>query len=228
MYNLSKKQKVILGVLVSIVLFSIWYYVYAKEEQEILLSQDSLKVQENVEEKDTEENLTEGITENIAEDEVINSEVIVVDVSGAVNQPGIVELPFDSRVADAIEKAGGVTVDADTKSLNLASKLEDGMKVHVYSKQDNVNEVIVSNNVTSQYNANYNTNTSSVKTQKVNINTALQTELETLPGIGPSTALKIINYRNENGNFKSIEEIKEVSGIGESKYNQIKELISIN
>lgn len=228
MYNLSKKQKVILGVLVSIVLFGVWYYVYAKEEEAILLSQEDLEVQESVKVNDTEENLTEETSENVAEKGVTNNEMIVVDVSGAVNKPGIVELPWDSRVADAIDKAGGLTADADTQSLNLASKLEDGMKIHVYTKEDNLNEVVVSNNVPTQYNENYSTKASSVKTRKVNINTALQTELETLPGIGPSTALKIINYRNENGKFKSIEEIKEVSGIGDIKYNQIKELISIN
>ena len=65
------------------------------------------------------------------------------------------------------------------------------------------------------------------KNAKININKATQTQLETLPGIGPSTALKIINYRNENGNFKNVEDLKNVSGIGESKYKNIKDLIII-
>lgn len=222
MQNFNRKQKIILGILVSIVLFGIWYYVYAKEEKEIVLSQENLEVEESKTQNNVEENKI-GETKATNKEET-NDETIIVDVSGAVNNAGIVELPSDSRVADAIEKAGGLTAEADTQSINLASKLEDGMKIHVFTKEDNINSAVVSNNATTQYNI----NTSSTKTQKVNINTALQTELETLPGIGPSTALKIINYRNENGKFKSIEEIKEVSGIGDSKYNQIKELISIN
>ena len=72
-----------------------------------------------------------------------------------------------------------------------------------------------------------NNNSTTNKNEKININTATQAELETLPGIGPSTALKIINYRKENGKYKTIEDIKKVSGIGDSKYNKIKELIKI-
>lgn len=218
MNNLNKKQKIILGILITIVLFGIWYYVYAKEEQEIILSQENLEVEENTTiEKEVEE----------AEEKEIevesNIKTILVHISGAVKSEGLVELQEGDRVADAIEKAGGLTEEADTELLNLASKLEDGMKVHVLTKEEKLNSQVVINQsiITNQ-------NTVSTGTQKVNINAASQTELETLPGIGPSIALSIINYRKENGNFKSIEQIKEVSGIGENKYNKIKEMISIN
>lgn len=217
MNNLNKKQKIILGILVTIVLFGIWYYVYAKEEQEIIISQEKLEVEENT--------ITENEIEETKESKIIEkqNEKIVVHVSGAVKNEGLVELQEGSRVADAIEKAGGLTEQADTELLNLASKVEDGMKVHVLTKEEKLNSQVVINQsiITNQ-------NDISTKAQKVNINCASQTELETLPGIGPSIALAIINYRKENGNFKTIEQIKEVSGIGENKYNKIKELISIN
>ena len=226
MNNLNKKQKIILGVFISIVLIGIWYYVYAKEEQEILLTQENLEVEGT----HTPENIiAENDNEKTQENEVVKEsqgEKIVVHVSGAVRNEGIFELQANSRVADAIEKAGGLTEQADTELLNLASKLEDGMKIHVITKEEKLNSgVVINQNIITTQNKAI---TNSTQTQKVNINTASQTELETLPGIGPSTALKIINYRNENGKFKSIEEIKEVSGIGDSKYNQIKEMISIN
>ena len=217
MNNLNKKQKIILGILVTIVLFGIWYYVYAKEEQEIIISQEKLEVEENT--------ITENEIEETKESKIIEkqNEKIVVHVSGAVKNEGLVELQEGSRVADAIEKAGGLTEQADTELLNLASKVEDGMKVHVLTKEEKLNSQVVINQsiITNQ-------NDISTKAQKVNINCASQTELETLAGIGPSIALAIINYRKENGNFKTIEQIKEVSGIGENKYNKIKELISIN
>lgn len=221
MNNLNKKQKIALGILVTIVLFGIWYYVYAKEE-ETIITQESLVV----EEKTTEENvINETETkENTIEDE-IKPQTIIVHVSGAVKSEGLVELQENSRVADAIEKAGGLTEVADTELLNLASKVEDGMKIHVITKEEKSNSQVVINQsiITTQ-----NKTTTNLQTQKININNASQTELETLPGIGPSTALNIINYRKENGNFTATEQIKEVSGIGESKYNKIKELISIN
>lgn len=221
MNNLNKKQKITLGILVTIVLFGIWYYVYAKEEQEIILSQENLEIKENTtienEVKETEEK------ENIIKNE---PETIVVHVSGAVKSEGLIELQEGARVADAIEKAGGLTEEADTELLNLASKVEDGMKIHVITKEERTDsQVVINQSIITTQNKQ---TTNSVQIQKVNINSASQTELETLPGIGPSIALAIINYRKENGNFKTIEQIKEVSGIGENKYNKIKELISIN
>lgn len=217
MNNLNKKQKIILGILVTIVLFGIWYYVYAKEEQEIIISQENLEVEENT--------ITENEIEETKESKIIEkqNEKIVVHVSGAVKNEGLVELQEEARVADAIEKAGGLTEQADTELLNLASKVEDGMKIHVLTKEEKTNShVIINQSIITNKNDSY------MQTQKVNINSASQTELETLPGIGPSIALAIIKYRKENGNFKTIEQIKEVSGIGENKYNKIKELISIN
>lgn len=125
------------------------------------------------------------------------------------------------------------------KDINLAYKLEDGMKIYIPTKQEKEN-LENSNKAQEDKTESYVTTSSGVSSKseeienktstqdvKVNINTATQAQLETLPGIGPSTAMKIITYRNENGKFTKIEEIKEVSGIGEAKLEKIKEFITV-
>ena len=146
----------------------------------------------------------------------------MVHVSGAVNKEGIVELEENSRIADAIEKSGGLKDDANMNEVNLAYKLEDGMKIYIPSNKDQ--EVQERSNISSVVESNV---TNKKANSKVNINTAPQEELDSLPGIGPSTALKIINYRKEHGKFSKIEELKNVSGIGDSKFNQLKDLITV-
>ena len=166
-------------------------------------------------------------------------EIIIVHISGAIANEGIVELnKKNNRVADAIEKAGGLRENASIKNINLAYKLEDGMKVHIPSSDEeekeinNTQEHLVTENmdnyieIKSPNENGYNTYAKEEE-MKVNINTATQTELETLPGIGPSIALKIINYRKENGSFKCIDDIKEVTGIGDAKFENIKNFIVI-
>ena len=101
-------------------------------------------------------------------------------------------------------------------------EVEENKKQNV--KEDENNEYITNSSKTA---TNENTNNKEAKQSKININKATQEELDTLPGIGPSTAIKIIEYRKEKGNFKTIEEIKEVSGIGEAKYSKIKDLIIV-
>ena len=231
MYNFNKKQKIILGVLVAIVAGFICYYVYAKEDESSTTVRNVLS--DNVETKKEEE------TGGYSDDRIL------VHVSGAVNKEGLVELKVDSRISDAIEKAGGVREDAYTEDINLAYKLEDGMKIKILTKQEKQQEKetessLNTNNLedltkkhTTLSSGIYNDKESQQKTttnkqeSKVNINIATQAELETLPGIGPSTATKIISYRKEKGKFSNIEEIKEVSGIGEAKFQKIKEEICV-
>ena len=179
--------------------------------------------------KENLENISQDIiinnqTENTTE-ENNNQEKIVIHITGAICNEGIYELEENSRIADAVKMAGGLKEDADLKQINLAYVLEDGMKINIPSKNENTNE---DSNNTESYITKENLNSSNnTKISKVNINNATQTELETLPGIGPSTALKIINYRKEKGKFNKIEDIKNVNGIGESKFNKIKEFIKI-
>lgn len=207
MHKLSKKSIIIIIIIVSIII----YYFNTKEEK--------YTIENSINTINTKE-------ENIEE----NSEIIVY-ITGAIKNEGIYTMKRDDRVADLIEKAGGVTDEAVLDNINLAYKLEDEMKVRIpKTKEENINDNTSSETYIYRDNSNSKNimiESKNIKTEKVNINTATRTELETLPGIGSSTALKIIKYRNENGKFKSIEDIKKVNGIGESKYNQIKEMIII-
>lgn len=173
-----------------------------------------------------------------------SSEKIYVYITGEVNSPGVVLLDNGSRIVDAIEAAGGVTDKANITKVNLVYILQDGMKINIPNQNDLKNnenfEYITMSSGDEKNDANINNSASNASSEKsssnkesafkisvVNINTATQTELETLPGIGPSLALKIINYRKENGKFSSIEDIKNVSGIGDAKFENIKNYIRV-
>lgn len=201
-------------------------------------------------EEESNEDLVSGNEEEpeVADDIVVESKIYVY-ITGEVNNPGVVVLNEGSRIVDAINAAGGTTSKANISKVNLVYVLDDGMKVNIPNNNDLKNnsdfEYITMNSgdggnddypVGSSFSGvstSAGTGTgseasgSSKKYEIVNINTATQTELETLPGIGPSLALKIINYRKENGKFSSIEQIKEVSGIGESKFENLKKYITI-
>ena len=213
MQKLKKEQKIKIAITLFVIIIAIFYYIYSQNQKEIFFEESK---QENEVQEKTEE------TEN---------KKIIVHVSGAVKNEGIVELEEGARVANAIEKAGGVRDDAYTKDINYALKLEDGMKIYVptieETKQEkeevNINSessnyIISSNNTKTNENSNG---------QKGNIKNADESELDELPGVGPSTAQKIIQYRKENGEFKSIDELKNVSGIGEAKFQKIKDLICV-
>lgn len=173
-----------------------------------------------------------------------SSEKIYVYITGEVNSPGVVLLNNGSRIVDAIEAAGGITDKANITKVNLVYILQDGMKINIPNQNDLKNnenfEYITMSSGDEKNDANINNSASNTSSEKsssnkesafkisvVNINTATQTELETLPGIGPSLALKIINYRKENGKFSSIEDIKNVSGIGDAKFENIKNYIRV-
>lgn len=228
MKKLNLKQKKIIAIILIILVIIAYYYLYLKNSTEEISNQD-LEVNNTQESNQTNE--TEKETE----------EIIVVHISGAVNIEGIVELEAGSRIANAIEKAGGVKENADMTDINLAYPLEDGMKIHIPTKEEteankNNENMIDESYVTSSSggvsskedtNSTQGSSKSTTINEKVNINTATQEELDTLPGIGPSIASKIIDYREQNGKFNSIEEIKEVSGIGDAKYEKIKDSITI-
>ena len=126
-------------------------------------------------------------------------------------------------MADAIEAAGGLTENADINKINLAYMVQDGQKINI----PNVNCVEDSSYISENIGENIIIEDITIKTKLVNINKATQTELQVLSGVGPSTALKIIQYREENGKFKTIEDIKNVPGIGEAKFEAIKEEICV-
>lgn len=142
------------------------------------------------------------------------SDKIVVYVTGAVNNPGVIELPADSRIIDAVNKCGGMNESADPENINMAQKVTDGSQIKIPDK---------SNSDTAAGNA----PAAADKSGRININTADETELDKLPGVGPAMAKRIVEYRQNNGRFQSAEDLKKVRGIGDSKYTALKDKITI-
>ncbi|MDO5432435.1 helix-hairpin-helix domain-containing protein [Eubacterium sp.] len=136
---------------------------------------------------------------------------IYVHITGAVNNPGVIRLAPGSRLIDAIEKLGGLTENADTDSVNLASVLEDEDKIHIYTREETAETGAVS----------------ASGTGRVNINTASLEDLKTLPGIGDTIGKSIIDYREKNGAFKSLEDLKEVDRIGDKVFDKLKDSITL-
>lgn len=152
------------------------------------------------------------------EPEKIENETIKVYVTGEVKNQGVIELEQGSRIVDAIEKAGGQTEEANLKNVNLAYELEDGQKIYIPNKsEENTNE-ITDDGITG---------IDSKENDTIDINKADEKELQELNGIGESLASSIIKYREDNGKFKNIEDLKNVPGIGESKFSNIKEKIKV-
>lgn len=224
MTNLNKNQKIFIIIFIIIVIALLGYTffnLYFDNNKDLDYNEDLMVNVTN----------TNEIQENVNTTIEVSSEKIVVYIIGCVQNPGIYKLNVDSRVSDAVEAAGGLLEDADTSKINLAYKLEDGQKITIPSVKEIQNnnttyEDYISIDAGEMISQTYN-NSRQNNTKKVNINSASQTELETIPGIGPSTALKIISYRSENGKFKSIEDLKNVSGIGEAKFNTMKDSICI-
>lgn len=157
---------------------------------------------------------------------------IFIHVAGAVEKPGLYKLDKDARVNDALIAAGGLSLEADrswfNNSVNLAQKLSDGLKLYIPSK-DEVDKAVGVNNQSfggSVAGENISIFVNQVK-GKININTALADELDTLPGIGPAYAQRIIDYRNTHGFFTKIEDVMDVSGIGQKCFDKIKDNITI-
>ncbi len=143
-------------------------------------------------------------------------EKIIVDIKGEVVNPNTYEVKEDDRVIDVINKAGGLTDKADVTVINLSEKIYDEMVIVIPSKEENI-EKNYSNNINNQKSSD----------SKISINTASKEELMSLNGIGKSKAENIIEYRSKNGKFKSIDEIKNVSGIGDTIFEKIKDNIKI-
>ena len=161
--------------------------------------------------KQAEENLTPVMAGNVQEEVEVEElpTTIFVYVCGSVKEPGVYELPVGSRVYEAIEASGGLKEDAVVSAINQAEILEDEMTLYVPSMIEEVEM-------------------ETKQDGKVNINKASKEELMTLPGIGEAKAESIIKYREEHGKFKSIEEIKEISGIKDGLYEKIKDFIKIS
>ena len=149
---------------------------------------------------------------------------IIVHVSGAVRHEGVYKLKFGDRLLDAVNEAGGAVANADLSAVNLAEAVKDGEKIMVPVKQAAVEVISADQNIGLPAGK---VRTSAAPSQKVNINTADQKALDSLPGIGAATAQAIIEYRVKNGPFSRVEQIMEVPRIGQAKFARIKDRIMI-
>lgn len=217
--QLTLKQKIIGGIVLGIIIVAIviCLIVFLPQEEDVL---DLSQLISNVEENNNEN------VEEVKQEEI---KKIVVHITGEVKNAGIITLEEGARIADAIKEAGGATNEADLNEVNLAYELQDGQKIYIPNKKDKqkneaktyITSESGNNVIASQENETKGGN------KKVNINQATQSELETLPGIGPSIASRIIEYREQNGNFQKIEDLQNVKGIGDAKYANIKDHVTV-
>ena len=226
------KLYIIISVICFFILGILFYVSYTKEDDYIMEKQ--IVVEEKKEAK-------------------IEPEIVKVDVKGYVEKEGVYELDVNSRVIDAINKAGGLKKGANTEYINLGKKLVDEMVIIIYSNDqvkkfkeeekeiiyieykcecpDNINDSCINKDDVVNTNGVEETDdkqdSDDVLDELISINKATKEELMNLPGVGESKADSIIKYREENGGFKTLEEIKNVSGIGDSAYSKIKEYIKL-
>lgn len=257
MFEFNNKKKIIIVVsIVSVILIGIISYIIISSfcfwggessddfELKELKENDLnyIEIQEDVEnstsiEEQEKADLDEENSIKIRESTNLNgSKKIIVHISGEVISPGVISLEEGARIVDAINMADGVTEEADLSKVNLAYVLEDAQKIYI----PNINEkeekeivenmengVVISGSGINDENNSSSGNNSKNGNVKININTADIKELQKLSGIGESIALRIVTYRKENGKFNSIEDLKNVSGIGENKFNKIKNNIFV-
>jgi competence protein ComEA len=177
----------------------------------------------------SEDNFTINRASDISENEpAIQIEVppVIIHITGAVKNPGVYQLKSTDRIVDAVKIAGGETEEANLDLINLAALLRDGQKIIVPSKTYSETGEEINTNTYNNAEVMYSSSSGSIS-GKININTANATMLQTLSGIGPVLSEKIIEYRNQNGFFGVIDDVKDVSGIAEKKFEGIKDLICV-
>ncbi|MFV5316356.1 helix-hairpin-helix domain-containing protein [Priestia megaterium] len=207
----SKKQWLIGCICLAVGLAFYVYRTGGEKPESSLQTSDIIKAESSATKKEGE-----------SSDQVISSQdspFVMVDIKGAVQKPGVYQLPKDARVKDALAQAGGATKEADLRQLNLASKLQDEMAVYIPAAGEEIPPSSPVSSISSSGTSN--------DQPLVNINTANTDELQTLNGIGPSKASAIVSYREENGLFQTVEDLGQVSGIGEKSLEKIKAQITV-
>ncbi|CEP90832.1 competence protein ComEA [[Clostridium] sordellii] len=188
-------------------------------------AEDKKEINKNFEPIQKDEDLN---MDNSEKTNTVNKKITIF-ISGEVKSPGVVELYNEDRLMDGVKKCGGVTDEADMNRINLAMKISDEGHYIIPKIGEEIENVKDKGKETVNQTQNLNDNKyeQNKENNKININNASLIELDSLPGVGEVTAQKIIDYREENTKFKSIEEIKNVKGIGENKFNNLKDYISI-
>ena len=216
------RKQIITGIIITILLIIPFIYFFVTKDKTKKVKKEVV-VDEKLEKKEEKEKTT----------------IFKVDIKGEVNVPGIYSLSNDSRVIDVIEKAGGLTEQADTSVINLSKKINDEMVIIIYSEEEvrdfektkeiekQVETKCLQKDENSLKNDACITTNNNNPIGKININTASKEELMTLNGIGESKANDIIKYRETNGNFETIEDIKKITGIGDNVFAKIQEDITV-
>lgn len=208
MFNLSNQEKITIILLLIVIVVGVGIVLYKN-----INSEDNFVI-----------NRASDISEN---NPAIQIEVppLIIHIAGAVMNPGVYQLESTDRIVDAVKIAGGATEEANLDLINLAALLKDGQKINIpYKTYSETGEEINTNTynyVASAYSSSGSTSA------KININTANANMLQNLPGIGPVLSERIIEYRNQNGLFGVIDDIIDVSGIAEKKYEGIKDQICV-
>jgi competence protein ComEA len=196
LHTLSKRERwLISGILIIIFLVGL-IYTYVKP--------DPVRNAQSA-----SQNRSAGTTQSNPQDKVAN---IQVDIKGAVNHPGVYSLPIQSRVADGIRAAGGLSAKADVNSVNLAALLIDGSEIVIPASK----------------NAPDQTTAASISSDgKVDLNTATAAQLDTVPGIGPTRAEQIVQYRETHGLYQSVQDLLNIDGFGQKLLDKIKDKVTV-
>ncbi len=208
MFNLSRQQKTVFLVIIAVLLVIFSWKLYSKERNAITI----------VPAVNSSENSSE------EENKIVEEEVCIIHITGAINNPGVYQLNKGKRIIDAVEMAGGATEQANVDAVNLAAHIYDGQKIVIPFYIDD-NEELNKQNISKSLM--YEQHQNSSNSELINLNTATSNQLETLPGIGPVLAKSILNHREKYGLFREIDDIQDVSGIGEKRFESIKEYITV-
>jgi competence protein ComEA len=241
------KTTVAVSITILIVIIGIFGFLISQKSGEIVIDKNSTALESVTKSATPDPTASSAATTQNQIPQAQNEEEIKVYVVGCVKKEGVVALKKGQIIDDAIKAAGGATKDADLRHINLACELNDNDMLFIYSKKASASRQSAKGS--SSVSSSVNKNTSGAKiikgsggaivtekktasdksaSAKVNINTATASELDALPGVGPATAQKIVAYRDANGKFSTIEDIKKVSGIGDSKYNSMRDLICVD
>lgn len=210
---MDNKYKKIIGLsIIAVIFLIVSIFFYGKSKSEIFKEDYMSNIFEEEEFKEISTNEDENLNDEYSYDE---KNLIYVEIKGEVVNPDVYEIKEGSIVRDLIEKAGGLTEEADITNINRAKELQN-------------HELIIISNINDENNIQVSSATSSTSSNElININTADEEELTKITGIGPSKAASIISYREANGGFKTLDELKNVDGIGDKTFEKIKELITL-
>ncbi|MDD5793989.1 MAG: helix-hairpin-helix domain-containing protein [Clostridiales bacterium] len=216
---INKKYKVIGSVILAIIIIVFMFVKYSLGgRNDLKSSSEDIFIDDEIKDKSYDLPSNVSNDSNSLSQSISNFKEIVVEIKGEVKNPNIYKLNENSIIEDLINKAGGLTEFADISKINRAEKLQDHIAIVIPNKNDPNSQNTISSSVSAS---------STQGNSLVNLNTATDIELQSLPGVGPSKAKSIIEYREKNGGFKSIDEIKNIKGIGESSFEKLKDKITI-